>query len=64
MFIDEEIPLILRSDFVGWAFITAAETLLDTDTLLSMVIPDESNRDRILTDPTRIAAAESMRWQW
>jgi pimeloyl-ACP methyl ester carboxylesterase len=63
MAIDSELPLVLRSDFFGWLFIATAETFLSTEVLLSMIIPDQANRDRILGNPAKIVAATGMMWQ-
>jgi pimeloyl-ACP methyl ester carboxylesterase len=63
VFLDGELPLIWRSDFFGWLFFAAGETFLSTDALLATVIPDQANRERILVDPAKIAAAKGMMWQ-
>jgi pimeloyl-ACP methyl ester carboxylesterase len=64
MDIADELPLILRSDFFGWLFVASAEAMLSTNTLLTTVIPDQANREKILADPSKISAAKAMMWQW
>lgn len=62
---DGSISSLNRSDFLYWATMKMMLALQGAEGLSAMLIPDPANRERVLSDPSKLERLENLVWtQW